>query len=415
MPRESCHVCGAPYGDKPPLYCRSCRAKQAIGVADLDAYRDNPERFELVERHAAYAEAQRWKPRLSALDELLQPLGVLVLVLVFAGSMAAIVLAAGDLGELTWAIPSVAALMTLFALVRLFMAAWRLRAPTRASIAVIAEDVFRPRRDGDPLGIANHRVRLRDQDGNQRTVFATSELMGHIALADIGVAYTQGPRLVDFRVIDVMPSPLADGDSSPEPRCSRCAAPYTFESRTTCAFCSAPLDHPDLGEHGARFARLRGEPRTRAALAEKAVLILPDATMAIVLLVLAGLVLYGTWLLRYLFPFLYEEWPPGLVIAIPIVMFLCFAAVYGHRRLAPRLVRRRRELVRVVREREDAWAEVNGRPVIAHFATLAGPGGGRIELRCEGTVARMVAPGMFGVAHIQGPWLANFTRLEDPP
>lgn len=415
MTRQACHVCGAPYGKTAPLYCPSCRAKQAVGVADLDAYRANPERFDLVERHPAYAGAIRWKPRLSATRELLGPLGVLVMIVIFAGGMAAIVLAADDVGELGWAIPSVAALMMLFGVVRVAMAAWRLRAPTRTQIAVIAEDVFKPQRNGDPLQIANHRVTLRDKDGTQRTVFATSELMGHVALADIGIAYTQGPRLVDFRVLDVMPAPLEDPDLSPEPTCTRCAAPYTFESRIDCAFCGAPLDHPDLGEHGARFERLRAAPKTAAALAERAVLILPDASLAIVLLALAALVLYGTWLLRYLFPLLYDVWPPGLVIAIPVVIFLCFAAVYGHRRLAPRLTRRRRELVRVVREREDAWMAVNGRPVYAYFVTLAGPGGGRIERRAEGTVARMVEPGMFGVAHIQGSWLANFTRIEDEP
>src|SRR6185295_9417439 len=97
----------------------------------------------------------------------------------------------------------------------------------------------------DPAGVANHRVTLRTADGREREVLATGALMGLVALADIGVAYVQGRRLVDF-----MPPPRAPGEPARPPSCAECAAPYTFTQRDHCAFCGAALALPDLGEHG---------------------------------------------------------------------------------------------------------------------------------------------------------------------
>lgn len=408
--RTACHRCGAPYGGEARLYCRSCGAKQATGVVDLEAYRGNPERFALVRQHRAYEAARAWRPRLGVAAELGQPLAILLLVMVWGGGLATVVWVAKADAQMRWMFTAVAALMSVVGIVPVVTAARRLLAPTEQMLGVVAEDVARPARGGDPAGVANHRVTLRMEDGATRDVLATEVTMGVVALADIGVATVQGPRLVDFRRFDVMPAPLGPGEVGAPPACEACAAPYTFESRTTCLYCGAALVHPERGEHGARFARAGAAAeavKQRAYVPQ-----LPSTTVASAMLIAAGVVVYGMWIMRYLWFFLAEEWPWGLLVLVPAIGFVMFAVIYGRRRWTPWLAKRRDEVSLVVRRRDDAWAAVNGRPVVAHYVTIAGPGGGRVELRAEAHVARDARPGTIGVAHRRGGWLAWWSPLE---
>ncbi len=407
-------MCGAPYGGVAPLYCRSCRAKQATGVADLEAYRRNPERFELVRAHPAFAAASRWRPRLKAGAELAQPIAVFLLALLWSGGMTAIVWGADRAVDLRWAFASVAGAIILVTAAMVAIAVARLFARPVQLVAVIAEDIARPARGGDPAGVANHAVTLRTADGRTRVVLATDVQMGLVALTDIGLAYVQGARLVEFRRFDVMPAPLGAGEPARPPACGTCAAPYSFESRTVCGFCGAALEHPDLGEHGARFAEVLAAPATAAARAAVVVPSLPPIGAAVALLGLATVAVYGLWKLRYLWFFLAEQWPWGDLILIPWIGVVLFAVIYGRRRLGPRLARRVPEVALIVRTREDAWATVNGRPVVAHYVTLAGPGGGRIERRAMPDIAAAVRPGQIGVAHQRRDWLAAWTPLAEP-
>ena len=412
MTTAACHRCGAPLRAPAPLYCPSCGARQALGVDDLDAYRANPERYELVARHPAYAAAMRWAPRLSAWTELGLPVALFLWFLLFSGAIFAIAARVDDLPVM---FPIIAGLVVAAALVPLVTALLRFRAPLERVIAVIADDVVRPHRGGDPAGVANHRVTLRTADGRQRDALATGELMGVVVLADIGVAYLRGRRLVDFRAFDVMPPPRAPGEPARPPTCGECAAPYTFSQRDRCAFCSAPLALPDLGEHGARFAKVLADPATRAALAQPMDGVVPPYGLAVFLLALALLTAYGLWSLAFLWFFLAEEAPLGLLALIPPVVFICAAVIYGRRRLTPHLAKRRVEVALVVRERKDSWMSVNGRPIWEHHVTLAGPGGGRLERRALELVAHEVEPGQIGVACLRGDWLAGFTVLSRPP
>lgn len=394
------------------MYCRSCRAKQATGVADLEAYRANPERFELVKQHAAYREAMKWTPRLSAGAELAQPIMMLLLAIAWSGGMTAVVWWMDV--SFRWAFLAIAIGMSAVASVQVVAAARRLGAAPERMIAIVVEDVARPARGGDPAGVANHRVTLRMSDGRTRDVLATDAQMGLVALADIGVAYVQGSRLVDFRRFDVMPAPLGPGEVAAPPACGGCAAPYTFESRETCAYCGAALAHPELGEHGARFARVLAAPETAGLRRRAYVPELPSVVGATVLIAIAGVVLYGMWVLRFLWFLLAEEWPWGLLVLVPAIGIVMIAAIYGRRRWAPRLARRADEVALVVREREDTWATVNDRPVTAYFVTIAGPGGGRVELRAMRSIARAVHAGDMGVAHRRGAWLAGWTPIDPP-
>jgi hypothetical protein len=209
-----------------------------------------------------------------------------------------------------------------------------------------------------------------------------------------------------------MPAPLAPGEAARPPACSTCAAPYTFESRTTCGFCGAPLERPELGEHGAQLARLRDAPATADARARPPVLALPPTGFALVVVAIGAWVVYfPLWRLRYMWFFFSDHWPWGLLGLVPCVAVVAVAAIFGRRRLGPRLARRRTELAVIVRTREDEWMAVNDRPVVDHFVTIAGPGGGRLELRAMPEVARAVGAGQVGVAHLRGEWLAAWSPL----
>ncbi len=408
----ACHRCGAPLGAVPALYCRSCGARQALGVDDLEAYRRNPERYELVAQHPAYPAAMRWSPRLSATTELLPPLLMFAWFVLFALMVWGLYVA--KLRFPLWFVAAVIA-MTVVALGPVVTAAARLWAPSSKLVAVVAEDVTRPSRGGDPAGVADHQVMLRTADGRGLEVLATGAVMGLVALADIGVAYVQGRRLVDFRVFDVMPPPRAPGQPcapARPPACTVCAAPYTFAARARCGFCDAPLAAPDLGEHGARFAAVLADPATRAALARPSDGVLPSSTRALVALAIAGFLAYGLWTLAFLWFFLAERVPVALLVLLPPVGFICFAVIYARRRLGPQLRRPLIAVALVVRERESSWASVNGVPVIERHVTLAGPGGGRLERRALELIADRCEPGQIGVACIRGPWLAGFTVLS---
>ena len=412
MSNPVCHRCGASLGEIAALYCRSCGARQVLGVDDLDAYRRNPERFELVAQHPAYAAASRWAPRLRASTELVVPLLMFTWFALFA-------LASWGLASVISAMPAyfpwVVTVMAAAAFAPVVISVRRLLAPSERLIAVVAEDLIRPSRGGDPTGVANHRVTLRTADDRAREVLATGELMGLVALADIGVAYLQGRRLVDFRVFDVMPPPRAAGEPARPPSCPECAAPYTFTQRDRCAFCGARLAEPDLGEHGARFAAVLADPATRDALAQPHDGVVPPYGLALVLLALAGVVGYGLWAMAFLWFFLAERVPVALIGLVVPIGFICFAVVYARRRLTPHLIRRQVELVLVIRQRRESWFEVNGRPVWEHHVTVAGPGGGRLERRALELIAGEAEPGQIGVACLRGAWLAGFTPLSRAP
>ncbi|MCA9678457.1 MAG: hypothetical protein KC464_25750, partial [Myxococcales bacterium] len=203
MSAVPCHVCAAPFDDDTALYCRSCGAKRAAGVADLEAYRTGRERYELVTRQPAYEAAQRWRPRLRFGHEVGRPL----LMMVLGGGFGVLFLATVRLvrapAYFTWVGVGIVGGFLLVALLQTLLGIRRLLARSERAVAVVMDD----RAGGDEL-VAPHLVDLRFIDGSRRKVRGAGDVMGAVAVGDIGVAYLQADRLVDFRWFDVMPAPL---------------------------------------------------------------------------------------------------------------------------------------------------------------------------------------------------------------
>jgi hypothetical protein len=396
-----CHRCGAEIGDEARLYCLHCGARQAGGVGDPAAYRTHPERFALVAQQPAFAAAMAWRPRLRAVRELGVPLAMTA----FGSGFVAIGLlfAAREPGfGVAWLV--ICGLFIAACVYELGTSLLRVLAPTRAVVAVIVGD--RPRQNT----LAPHAVTLQVADGAQRRSVAHAALMNLVTVGDVGIAYTQRDRLVDFRWFDVMPADVPAGALAKPPSCPHCAAPVTLETRDVCLYCGHAVPEPDLGEHGARFAAAAESEAGQAALAGASVPHLPSLTGPLLVLGLGLLGLYGAWTYRMLFFLAYDHWRWGLLFLVPVAALTCVGAVWLARRARLHVGARRMVVARIVRTRNPVVVTVNGRVARRHhYVTIAAASGGRAELRCMPILTTIALDDAIGIADVRGEWLAAFT------
>jgi hypothetical protein len=399
-----CVRCGAPRTAHAPLYCTFCGARQATGVADPEAYRTLPERYQLVTKQPGYDVAHALRPRLPPVAHVSSAIAMVVLTTAFAYAFVAMsrVVKAGAL--FTWVGTGLGIVCAVIGIVGVGAALRRVLSPTVVEVAVITILGPDPRAGND-----GYRIDLRGLHAVNRTGFASGELVGMVIDGDIGLAYTQADRLLDFRWFDVMPAPLPAGEPPRAPSCAACAAPMTFASKDVCLHCGAPLPEPDLGEHGATFAALAAAPAVRTALARRVRGGLPSLAGPLIVLGLGGALGWMLWNLRYAVAFFYDEVSPYAVLALlPLALLLSIGAIWLSRRMAPRLSPPIAVLGLVLRQRRVMTHTVNNRPVYRHHVTIAAANGSRRELRAMPEIAAAIRDCSVGVAHVRGAWLAGF-------
>jgi len=414
MTRVGCAACGAVFEQSSErLFCGHCGARVAAGVANLEAYRTGPERFDRVTMEPAYRAAVQHEPVLPVSRELGRPLFSLALGLVIIAAAGPSLARSGD-----WTVIVVATGLAVFwladALRAVVVAARRVLSSTRRLTAIVTGDHFTAGKlaGADPCGICDHRVTLRDRDGHSCDVFAPGALMGEVALGDIGIAYLRHDRLVDYRQFDVMAPPLDPHEMPRAVGCAECGAHQRFGPVSDrCAFCGAALPQPDLGEFGARFRAAAVSPAAADACARPIRGGVPSLLPPIAVL-FAGAVLGMFFIdlragLRDVI-----AWSPWflLVLVIPLGP-LVVGAVWLWRRSAPHRAGRRNELVVMVRTRSELVSSNEDKHEYRHFATVAAPNGVRRELLALTPFDGRVTRGQVGVAHIRGDWLAGFTPL----
>lgn len=399
--QETCPTCGAPQGNVAPLYCRSCGARKAGGVDP--GFRTDPERYELVTREPAYAGAMKHAPRLGWGDVTKQiAMFAAAAAIAAAGLSITAAVKAGALFSIAFA--AICGLVMLVGIYELGVAVARMRAPTERRVAVLVSDrVKSPTQT--ILG------RLRFADGEELTVAVDQALLALVAVGDIGVAYLQRDRLVDFRWFDVMPPADAPGGAHVAPSCPGCAAPITFDSRATCAFCRATLPVPNLGEHAAALHAARAAAaRVPQAPARDP---RPPVTGPLVMLVVGGLGLYVAVRYQVAWMVIGELWPwIGLFLGI-FVPVTIVGAIWMWRRIGPRPPPER-ALARVVRRRRDVAAEVNGRPVYRYFVTWVATNGAREELQATEAQWQALSPDDVAVVWAREGVLVDLVRVDMP-
>ncbi len=405
---DHCPSCGAS-GEPGRLFCGQCGARVAHGVADLEAYRSGPERFDRVAVAPGYAAAMRHTPELSASREAGWPLVRLVAGAALIGWFAVAAVATGDVR--TMAVAAVGGAVVLARLVQgVVVGVRRLRAPTERLVAIVAAEKYvATGLKADPVGTCEHRLTLDDRGGAARAVFAPAVLMGEVAIGDIGVAYLRRDRLVDYRWFDIMAPPLEPGEMPRAGGCDNCGARQPFGPVSErCAFCGAALARPDLGEFGARFRAAAAAPVTPREVRGG----LPPLWQPLVLLAGGLFFAWFAWQARELLgaAVQYSAW---FTIAIAVLLGpAVVGAVWLWRRSAPYRAPRENQLAVVVRTRSQMVRKHSENPGWRHFATIASPSGGRRELSVMPEVARGLTRGEIGVAHLRGDWLAGFTRAE---
>jgi hypothetical protein len=412
MAEVRCARCGAPVEDATAqLYCVHCRARIVHGVADLDAYRTAPERFDRVTVEPGYATALHHTPVLPAGRELGSPLGNLAGGVLVLAALLALMLTDGD-REALLALVAVGAVWLWFALRAVVIAVRRVRAPTERLVAIVAADHYAATfAQRDPVGVCNHRVVLRDRAGATRAVYAPGALMGDVAVGDIGLAYLRRDRLVDYRWFDVMAPPLEPGEVPRAAGCPSCGAHQQFGPiGERCAFCDEPLPRPDLGEFGARFRAAAASPEAAVACDRRIAGGVPSLLPPLALTAGGALLARGAFAVRDAFVAAidYSSW--FLLLPIAAVMPLVAGGIWLWRRSAPHRAGRRNELVVIVRTRSEEVRR-GEHPSWHYFVTVAAPNGARRELRVLRSTAARVGRGQLGVAHLRGDWLAGFTAL----
>lgn len=363
----TCATCGADQGNVPPLYCRFCGARRA-GGAD-PGFRTDAERYELVEKEPAYAGAMKHAPRLGWGDVFRQlGMALAAIAISIAGVFIATAAKAGTL--FTVAFVGIGGIVALGGIYGIGLAIARMVAPTRRRIAVLTADRL--------FGGGIRKARLRFADGSQVETDADDALMGLCVVGDIGVAYMQRDRLVDYRWFDVMPPKDAPGGAHVAPSCPVCAAPITFDSREACAFCQAPLPEPNLGEHAAALH----DARDAAANVPQAPARDPRDSLVgpLVMTLVGSLGLAVALRFQVGWMMLGQRWPLVWVFLGTFVPITTVGVIWLWRRVGPRPPPSR-VLARVLRRRKEAYAEVNGRPVYRNYVTLIGDNGARVELR----------------------------------
>jgi len=407
---DRCPSCGAT-GEPGRLFCGQCGARVAQGVVDLEAYRTGPERFDRVAVARGYPAAMRHAPALAVSLEAGWPLIRLAIGAALVAWLAAAALASRDLR--TIAVVAVGGAVVLARLAQgLVVGVRRVRASTERLVAIVAEDRYvATGLKSDPVGTCEHRLTLRDRGGTLRAVFAPAALMGEVAIGDIGVAYLRRDRLVDFRWFDIMAPPLEPGEMPRAGGCDNCGGRQPFGPVSErCAFCSAPLARPDLGEFGARFRAAAASPAAASAAQVKGGL--PPLWQP--LAVLAGGLFFAwfAWQVRDLLAagMRYSAW---FAIALGVLFGPALVGAFWlWRRSAPYRAPRENQLAVLVRTRSQMVRKHSENPSWRHFATIAAPSGARRELSVMPAVAAGLARGQIGVAHLRGDWLAGFTRLE---
>lgn len=409
---DRCPSCGAT-GEPGRLFCGQCGARVAQGVADLEAYRTGPERFDRVTVAAGYPAAMRHAPGLSASFEAGWPAVRLAGGAALVAWFAVAAIASRDLQ--TIAAVAVAGVIALARLVQgVVVGVRRLRAPTERLIAIIAEERYLATGlKSDPVGTCDHKLTLRDRAGRTRAVFAPAAVMGEVAIGDIGVAYLRRDRLVDYRWFDIMAPPLEPGEMPRAGGCDNCGARQPFGPVSErCAFCGAPLARPDLGEFGARFRAAAASPAADAACRAQVKGGLPPLWQPLLLLAFGLFLAWFAWQARDLLSaaMRYSAW---FAIALGVLLGPAIAgAVWLSRRSAPYRAPRENQLALLVRTRKQMVGKYNQNPSWRHFATIASPSGARRELSVMPPVAAGLERGRIGVAHLRGDWLAGFSALE---
>jgi len=414
--RDHCPSCGADVDRSGTrVHCGHCGARFADGVFDLEVYRRGPERFDRVAVAPGYAAAMRHTPELSAVREVAHPVlhlvgaGAVVIAMIVAaigegeGSMLLLSLAIG-LGALVIVGPGV-----LFAL-------RRIRAPTQRIVAVVNDDRYVPTGDDrDPAGVCEHRVTLEERDGRTRKVYAPADLMGEVAVGDIGVAYLRRDRLVEYRWFDVMAPPLEPGEIPRAAGCNHCGAHQRFgHVSERCAFCGEPLPRPDLGEFGARFRTAAASPAAHDACQRRIQGGVPSLWPPLGIVALGGFLAWFAWQLRELAAAAVELSPLFLLPLVALIAPLIHGAIQLWWGSAPHRAGQHNQLVVIVRKRAQR-IEKRDKVIWRHYVTIASPSGTRCELQAMASVAESVHGGQLGVAHLRGDWFAGFTELDSAP
>ena len=414
MAETRCTSCGIglePSSER--LYCGHCGARVAAGVADLEAYRTGPERFDRVLHEPGYPAAMRHEPVLSARGEVGGPAISLAGGLVILFAMLALLAAEGDL-QAVLLLLGVGIVWLVMALRAVAVGLRRVRAPTERTVAIVVADRYVAQGRGrDPAGVCGHRVTLLERDGARRQVFAPGSLMGGVSVGDIGIAFLRADRLVDYRWFDVMAPPLAPGEPPRPPGCGRCGAAQRFGPVSErCAFCGEPLARPDLGEFGARFRLAAASPAAAAAVTHRPSGGVPSLLPPIAVLAAGLFFSYVAYQLRDLLVAAIAWSPVFALLLVPPLAPLAIGGAWLWQASAPHRAGRRSELALVVRTRREAVVRRGERQVDRHFVTVAAPSGARRELEVLPARQAELRPGVIGVAHLRGDWLAGFTPLE---
>lgn len=369
------------------MYCRHCGARRA-GAIDRD-FDTSDERYRLVEQAPAYAGALRHHPRLGWGD-LSMALGIFCVTLLI-GFLGVTLGRTADDGTFAILFAIVSGFIAVVGLVVIGVTIARMLAPTRRVIAVLVSDD-----EGGGQRQTQRAARVRLRDGEERKVIADDGLLALLAVGDIGVAYLQRDRLVDFRWFDVTPAtsapaPALDtpGGRHCAPSCVRCAAPVTFAAGATCLYCGEVLPEPDLGEHEARLATI-----ARAATAEPAAAPYDPRPSAFGPLVVLAVGVGGLYLaVRGLMGWMIvaEDWPWIWAVFAPFLPLTLVGAVWLWRRLGPRPPPQRVPAL-VLRRRRVVVATVNRRPVYGHRLTVLSGRGVRAEVRCDAEAWQALPP-----------------------
>ncbi len=407
-----CPSCGAD-GESGRLYCGHCGARVAEGVEDLEAYRTGPERFDRVQVASGYPAAMRHAPGLAAAREAAWPVVRLAGGAVIAIALAVSAIQTGD-GAVIAFVAIAGGVWLVGAARGVILGVRRVRARTERPVAIVAEDRYLPTGFArDPVGTCEHRLSLRDRDGGLRAVWAPAELMGELAIGDIGVAYLRADRLVDFRWFDVMAPPLGPGEIPRARGCDGCGAAQRFGPVSDrCGFCGAALARPDLGEFGARFRAAAGSPAAAEAGRRRIQGGLPSLLPALALVAGGLFFAWVGWQARELVAAAIQYSPWLVLLLAALLGPLVAGAVWLWRGSAPHRAPRENQLALVVRTRSQMLRKRSQNPTWRHFATIAAPSGARRELSVLPATAKGLAPGQIGVAHLRGEWLAGFTRLD---